>query len=364
MAADSAYDKNIFFSPFSIYTAASFLYEGARDETASQMIHVFGFEPDDRTRHDLMSNTSSSINRIDPHVTLVTANALWLDEQFDPYQEYVDIVRNTYHADIDRLDFAYDAENSATRINDWASDKTRGKITNVVTKEGLEDDIIAVLNNAVYFKGDWAVQFDPALTHKDSFWITSNDSVTADFMRLMGNFDYGIFEDTQILRIPYEGDRLSMLVFLPLKLDGIHDLERVVSAQNMDMWRQNMAPREVIIWLPKFETETNYSLNYYLSNLGMPLAFDRNVANFSGMADLTKVVENIFVNKASQKAYVNVNEKGTEAAAVTTFGVAVTTSLEPTEPPKFIVDHPFVFTIQDDKSGAILFMGRMSDPTI
>lgn len=367
--ADSKHeDANIFFSPFGLYTAASLLYEGARGDTASQIRDVFGFEPDDDARHKLMSNASSSINRNDPDATLVTANALWLDKQFVPHTTYVDIARDTYNADVDSLDFYNEPKNSAQRINDWASEKTKGKITEIISEKTIKH-LSAILNNAIYFKGTWASQFDPAETHKREFWITPGNSVTADFMRVTSTFDRTYYpnpltsgtmlDDVLVLRMPYVGDRLSMLIFLPSERDGIHDLEDAISARDISMLQTHMYAEEVTVILPKFETKTSYELDDSLSNLGMVDAFDRGAANFSGMVDLAKLPGNLYVERASQSAFVKVNEEGTEAAAVTTFEMRVIS-----EPLQFIADHPFVFAIQDDESGAILFMGRLSNPTM
>ena len=358
IAADSAHkDRNVFFSPFSLYTAASIVYEGAHGETASQIERVFGFEPDDNIRHEIMSNASSSINRHDPHATLVTANALWLDRGFDPYQEYVDIVRGVYRADIDRLDFANDAENSAERINAWAGDKTQGKITRAVTLRDVEQ-AASVSSNAIYFKGTWTTQFDPADTHRGAFWRTDASKAEVDFMRNTAFFNYAESDLMQVLQMPYEGGRLSMLVFLPSERDGIRGLEDAISAQRIKTWTEGMSPLEVTVLMPKFEMETYYQLNGYLARLGMSHAFDPVLANFSGKVDLTKIPGNLYVSSASQSAFVKVNEEGTEAAAVSAFVDRIIS-----EPPEFIADHPFVFAIQDDASGAILFMGRMLDPT-
>ena len=349
-------DENVFFSPFSLYIAASLVYEGARGETASQIERVFDLEPDDRMRHEIISNTSSSINRHDPHATLVTANALWLDRGFDPYQEYVDIVHDVYRADIDRLDFLNDSENGAKRINAWAGDKTQDRIPEVVTPKDVYR-AASVSTNMIYFKGAWAAQFDPADTHRGTFWRIDASKAEADFMRNTAFFNYAESDLAQILQMPYEGGRLSMLVFLPSERDGIRGLEDVISAQRIKTWKEGMSTMEVTVLMPKFEMETHYELNDHLTSLGMPHAFDPILANFSGKVDLTKIPENLYVSSASQSAFVKVNEEGTEAAAVSVFIDKVTS-----EPPKFIADRPFIFAIQDDASGTILFMGRVSDP--
>ena len=351
--------KNIFFSPFSMYMAFSFLYEGARGETASQMERVFGFYSDANTRHEYVSQVIASINRNDSHATLETANALWLNKEFKPYETYTDIVRDIYLADIESLDFN-DGGASAKRINDWAAHKTRDKITEVVTPDIFNDDTMAILNNAIYFKGTWVNQFDPDATREDAFWMDRNIEEKADFMHNQAFFDYAQLDGVQILRLPYEGDRLSMLVILPSEVGCISQLENDLSADHIHMWQQQMHNTEVQTSIPKFKASTNYFLNDYLVNLGIPDTFSPSGANFMGIANITTLGGNLYVSKATQDAFVDVNEEGTEAAAVTTIFM-LKESFTPM-PPMFTADHPFVFAIQDDESGALLFMGRFSNP--
>lgn len=361
IAADLGHkDTNIFFSPFSIYTAFAFLYEGAGGQTASQMQDVFEFATDEQTRHEQMSQTMKSINRNDPQATLVIANALWLDKRFEPYllAGYADIVRDTYTADIDTLDFK-DSVNSAKRINDWASDSTSGKIKEVVDPTTVMG-AAAILNNAIYFKGTWVMQFDPDETYKDSFWRQPEDPVRSNFMRTEASFNYTESDGIQILRMPYNGDRLSMLVFLPSEDVGIDGLEKMLSTHKIDEWRQDMQDVRVTAIIPKFTTNTHYELNNYFGLLGMQDAFNPEMADFSGMADLEKLKYLLYVSNATQDAFVDVNEEGTEAAAVTTIVLVAETG---PDIKLFNANRPFIFAIQDDESGTILFMGRLSDPT-
>lgn len=350
-------EVNIFFSPFSMYMAFSFLYEGARAETAAEMESVFGFYSDEKARHEHVARTISSINRDDSHATLETANALWPAKWFVPYDTYTDIVRDIYLADIETLDFAGDSNGSADRINGWAADKTNDKITKVVEASDLSPLTVAVLNNAIYFKGTWVTQFDPNSTRTDIFW--KNDTATAetDFMQNHDLFNYTESDGVQVLQMPYEGDRLSMLIFLPSERNSIEQLEKTISEETIDAWRQQLYPAEVIVSMPKFNVKTHYQLVPYLVNLGMSSAFDPNSADFSGMADLT-MTGGLFVSSALQDAFVDVNEEGTEAAAVTT--IMIMTEEARPEPVRFTADHPFIFVIQDDESGTILFMGRFS----
>ena len=361
IASDPAHaDRNIFFSPFSMYAAFASLYEGAGGQTASQMEDVFGFAADAQARHEQMSDAMKSVNHNDPHAALTTANALWLDKRFEPYllAEYAETVRGTYTADVDTLDFK-DSENSAKRINDWASDRTHGKIKNVVHPLSVWD-AAAILNNAIYFKGTWMTQFDPGDTRKDSFWRQPEDPVRADFMRTEAAFNHAESDGVQVLQMPYEGDRLSMLVFLPSQDVGIDGLERMLSAHKIDEWRQELRDGQVRVMMPKFTASTHYDLVDHLELLGMQDAFNRELANFSGMADLEKLKLPLYVSEATQDAFVDVNEEGTEAAAATTIVMMYETSSTGW---LFEANRPFIFAIQDDESEAILFMGRLSDPT-
>ena len=347
----SAGDGNIFFSPASMYMAFSMLYEGADGETAGQMLDVFGFEPDADARHNATAHTLSSLNRQDPHVELAMANSAWL-YRFEPPPSYADIVRGAYLADIEEYDTPKDG---VMKINAWASDKTRGKITEVVRPDDLVMDNGMVLANAVYFKGTWVTQFPEEETRESDFWLDPKRSVRADLMNVHGNFSYVQVDDVQALKLPYKGDRLSMLVLLPSERDGMSALEDAISAESVLEWQQAVVERDVIVSMPKFKMDLKYSLKKPLQDLGMADAFDPDLADLSGIAPL------LFVNGATHKTYADVNEEGTEAAAVT---VIVTSFIvQPPPPPRFIADHPFLFIIQDDESGAILFMGRLSDPT-
>ena len=341
-------EDNHFFSPASIHTAFSILYEGARGETAGQLRDVFGMAEDGAARHQAVSDTMASLNRDDPHATLEMANSLWLAERLVPHARYVEVVRGTYAADIETVDFG-DKIVTTDLINGWAAEKTRDKIPKVLKPDDVDSSTLAAILNAIYFKGTWEVPFDPDDTRPGDF-DTGNGTVQADMMHMVAPFDYAEHDGTQILRMPYVGDRLSMLVVLPPGRDGMAALEESLTVEVFEEWRQGMHETDIAVSVPKFETKTHYDLIPKLEDLGITLIFDG--GDFSGISDT-----GMSVGKAVQDAYVNVNEEGTEAAAVTTI------TLFDDEPPKFIADRPFLFFIQDDESGAILFMGKIMDPT-
>jgi len=360
LSADPEEDgRNLFFSPTSMYAAFAMLYEGARHDTAAQMQDVFGFEPDAAARHNATAHLAASLNRGDPHATLSMANALWIADRFEPSDSYVDIVRNTYLAGAENVDFLDPGDGGGVkRINGWADEKTHGKIRGVIAQEDVNHLTAMVITNAIYFKGTWVTQFPAEDTHESDFWRDGTESVRTDFMHVRGTFNYAASDGVQVLKMPYKGDRLSMLAVLPEGRDGIGALEDAISADAIEQWRQNLSSVEVVVAMPKFEMNTKYLLNKHLTALGMTDVFSPGKADLSGMVGQTGN-EDLFVQKALQDAYVKVDEEGTEAAAVTTI-TAVYTSAP--SPPRFTADHPFLFLIQDDESGAVLFMGRVSDP--
>ena len=348
---------NVFFSPVSAYVAFSMVGEAARGETAGQLQDVFGFEPDDGLRHNATATLMSSLNQPDPCATIQLASSLWLAEQFEPYNSYVGVVGDAYQADIGTVDFL---DGGVDRINDWAAEETQGKIPKVLHPDMVSENTTIAILNAIYFKGTWEEQFPAGNTHESDFW-TGTQEVKADFMSMTTRFGYTESDGVQVLRMPYQGDRLSMLVMLPSDRDGLDHLENIVTSELIEEWRESLRTTLVSALIPKFEINMHYDLISPLMNMGVEEVFDPRTSDLSGMAHL-ELPERLYVSIAIQDAYVKVNEEGTEAAVVTTIGGTVSASLPP-EPVPFIADHPFLFLIQDDESGTILFMGRVSDPS-
>ena len=349
--------QNVFFSPPSMYVAFSMLYEGAREDTASQMQQTFGYESDATARHNTTAHAMSALSRDDGHYELNMANAVWLAHWFKPLEQYSEIVRDTYLADVDRVDFV-DEDDGIARINDWASDNTNARITEIIGPGDVGNLTAMVLTNAIYFKGSWVTPFPENATAESDFWHGdgTGDATKTDFMNVAGEFDYSSQDGVQVLRMPYQGDRLSMMLVLPEDRDGIRVLEESLSPDMIGKWREGLVGHsEVLVSMPKFAMKTSYDLKPVLEDLGMPDAFHQYNANFSGIMPILE--KNLYVSNASHYAFVDVNEEGTEAAAAT-----VITVEELSEPPRFIADYPFIFLIQDDQSGAILFMGRFSSP--
>jgi len=348
-------EENIFFSPFSITTALTMTYEGARGKTAAEMESVLHITKRLELRRPNFASLINELNRKDRKYTLAVANALWAQKDYRFLKEYFQVVERYYGGKVTNIDFVHRTEKARRKINDWVEDKTEKKIKNLIPKGALTDLTRLVLTNAIYFKGNWLQKFDKKLTREEDFHTLSGEKVKVPMMNLTGDkarFDYAEVEGVQILRLPYEGGDLSMLILLPEK-GRIKELEDSLDLEKLREWRNMLRNRKVNVYLPRFKLKTKYFLAKILVAMGMTSAFG--AADFSGM-DGTK---NLFISKVIHQGFINVDEEGTEAAAAT--GV-VMEFVAVRETPVFRADHPFLFLIQHKSSGSILFLGRLGNP--
>ncbi len=353
-------EENVFFSPVSMYAAFAALYEGAKGNTADEIRQVFGFEANHTARHNATAQMLASVGQDDPYATLGMANALWIADWFEPYDEYLEVSRETYMARAENINFE-DTENAAARINAWALEETDGLIEDVVKPENLDPSTTMAITNSIYFDGEWGMPFPADDTKKADFWKSDTESVSVDFMHVTGAFNYAQYGDIAAVELPYAGGRLSMLVILPEDIDGITSLEEGPRlAELLANWSQGYGQEMEVVAIPKFTLNTSYDLKRPLVELGMADAFDETRAVLSGVGPTPG---RPYVSAATQSAFIDVNEEGTEAAA-TTLVVIMALGDPPPEPPRFIADHPFLFIIRDNESGMILFMGRISDPSL
>ena len=370
-------DRNIFFSPWSISNIMAMVYEGARGETAEEIQGVFHFPSDNSLRRSSYAKMLNILNKAHGKYTLKIANAIWLQKEYPFLDEYKDIIKRYYLGEVENLDFVNAPRDASSKINDWVSKNTNHKIRNIVSPGMFNEYTRIALTSAIYFKARWKHEFDKSDTKQEDFTLPSGLKVRVPMMRLKDEdlfFNYTESDGVQILELPYKGDKISMLVLLPrtemdenlfrmLEMRGIEpqlsdlpQLESILSEEKLQEWRNKLRPERVSIHLPKFTFETSYSLHTYLKNMGMNLAFTWPGANFSGMDG----TEMLYIDKVLHKAYVDVNEEGTEAAAIT-FGPMVAGAAIPRYI-EFRADHPFIFIIQERKTGAILFIGRVVDP--
>jgi serpin B len=353
-------EGNLFFSPYSISTALAMTYGGARGETAKQMAQALQFNLPDNELHPAFAALHAELNQIQRkgQVQLSVANSLWPQSGFEFRREYLNLCRTYYGTAIFPVDFVGHAEDSRQAINRWVADNTNQKISDLLGP-GSVDGARLVLVNAIYFKGKWEKPFDTNSTRDEPFYVSPGTTNNVPLMHQTDQFGYAEFPGLQVLVLPYAGDQISMVVLLPHETNGLDKLETQLTPENLASWTTELPWQKTEVFLPKFKATSEFSLGDTLAAMGMTDAFDPNRADFSGMDGK----KDLYISKVVHKAYVDVAEEGTEAAAAT----GVTMMLNGIEPrqkpiPVFRADHPFLFLIRDDSTGNILFLGRMTNP--
>jgi serpin B len=291
-------------------------------------------------------------------IQLNVANGLWAQKGNPFLPAFLDIARKQYEANVNQSDFRTSAEAVRHEINDWVGQKTKGKITDLIPQGMLTPMTRLVLVNAIYFKGRWSTQFKKTSTTNAPFSVTGVRKVQAPLMNITENFNYAEPEGLQVLELPYVGNDVSMVVLLPRENDGLKTLENSLTAPKLYEWLGLLHSQKVNVFLPKFKLTDQFSLVKTLASMGMLAPFSPQ-ADFSGMDG----GHDLFISDVVHKAYVDVNEEGTEAAAATGVGMHALAVRRPEPVPVFRADHPFIFLIRDTRSGSILFLGRLVDPT-
>jgi serine protease inhibitor len=363
--------SNLFFSPYSISSALTMTRLGARGQTADEMSTALHLPADVSAIESSFGALNSSLVG-DPEkqgFSLSVANALW-GQKGEPFlPDYLDVVKKDFDASLMPMDFITQTDPSRQQINDWVAHKTQDKIKDLLPPGSITPDTRLVLTNAIYFKGQWSSQFQANQTKKGDF--RTDRKIQADFMNQTEHVPYAEDDLCQAVKLPYTGDRVYMLVLLPKVMplaaapvgeDAYHvaigNLENSLSAQYVKKLTGQLADRKVILSLPKWHATESFSLGATLADMGMKLAFSPH-ADFSGINGRT----DLFLSDVVHKAFVTVDENGTEAAAATAVLMrTLAMRLEP-EPVKFNADHPFIYLIVDAPSHAILFAGRLSDPS-
>jgi serpin B len=349
-------NANVFFSPYSISNAFSMVYEGARGSTSDEIQSVFHFIQDDTTRREYVKAINSELNDPNQQYKLDIANALWIQNNFPVLKEFSDTLGKYYFANATNLDFKNKSEDSRQIINNWVEDKTNQKIKDLLPTGSITDLTRVVLTNAIYFKGNWTNQFDGEKTRDENFTTSDQKTIKIPMMTTFANFKYFSDNDLQVLKMPYQGGHLSMIVLLP-KENNLKSFTDLLSVEKLRNWNGNLTTENVSVYMPKFTLNTKYVLNDNLASMGMPSAFSPNDADFTGITGN----KDLYISMAVHQAFIKVDEKGTEAAAAT--GVTMETSSMPISQYTFRADHPFVFLIYDDNTGLILFMGQVVDPS-
>jgi serpin B len=357
-----AHPGNLFFSPESISTAFAMAYAGARGQTATEMEHVFHFSLPPERLHPAMGALLSAMNSEHKGYELRVADALWAQQDANFLEGYLKLVQSDYGAGFHRVDFKTSPEGVRATINQWVEQQTNNKIQNLLQPGVLTPVTRLVLTNAIYFKGNWQDQFDKDSTQNEEFHLSAAQFVMAPLMHRTGSYLYYDGGSFQALELPYASNEISMVVLLPKDTEGLPALEKSFTAAAASEWIQKLAPADkVILTLPRFTMTQQSELSSVLAMMGMPQAFS-NAADFSGMTGKPDFT----ISAAIHKAFIDVNEQGTEAAAATAVVMRATAARMPfPEPPPIVfrADHPFLFLLRDEKTGGILFMGRVADPT-
>ncbi|MBL7047547.1 MAG: serpin family protein [Candidatus Marinimicrobia bacterium] len=370
---------NIFYSPYSLRTALAMTYAGAKNETAEEIRSTLNFDLEGYDLHSTFLSTANDIeSNEDSGYELNIANSLWGQRNNNWLDEFLTVTKRYYGAGLREVDFRSNesAEEARNEINSWVKNSTNRKIMHLIPPNELNPKIIPgnppridvvqmVLANAIYFKGDWGVHFPEEATVEDDFFSGKDVFKTPLMHRLGGGFRYGESDGSQILEIPYKDDRLSMIVILPSQKIGLQGLEKSLSQKQFAKWNSKLRNYEKVdVFLPKFKITWSGEMSDWLKDAGMETAFKQN-ADFSGMIDPRLQQTPLYIGAIFQKAFVEVNEKGTEAAAATAILIngVITTSVKIPQPvPVFRADHPFMFFIIEKVNGNILFMGRMERP--
>jgi serpin B len=360
-------DGNRFFSPWSISAALAMTYAGARGPTAAEMAKTLHFDLPpaqlDEAFHHLIAdlhsrNTPRAGSTEEPNVQLVTANALWAQAGYRLLPDFLKRIEQNYGGGLHTVDFRDATEAARQTINAWVEEQTRDKIKELLKPGVLKGLTRLVLTNAIYFKALWAAPFKAANTRPDDFHVSQQDKVRIAMMNQTAAFGFRDGGTFQVLELPYKGDTLSMVIVLPKAVDGLAALESMMTLDNLSTWSKNLAMQRVQVSLPKFKLTGEFELSKVLSKLGIPSAFDQDLADFSGMTG----DRDLHIDAVVHKAFVEVDEKGTEAAAATAVVMEARAAMKAPPPKVFRADHPFVFLIRDVRTGAILFLGRLVRP--
>ena len=348
--------KNLFISPTSIGLALAMTYNGAVGETKAAMeraLEIQGLNHSELNRAYL--ELRSALESPDPKVQLNVANSLWAkkDVTFNP--DFLARDKRFYGAEVTTLDF--NDPGAPATINAWVNDKTKGKIEKIVDR--IDAQSILFLINAIYFKGAWAAEFDKTKTKDEQFTNAAGQQKQHPIMHQSGDYKYLEGKDFQAVSLPYGGGRVSMYIFLPAKGIRLEDFQKNLTAANWNTWLKQFAETKGEIGVPRFKIEYEVTLNEALAALGMGVAFDANRADFSGIA---QGEDRVFISSVKHKTFAEVNEEGTEAAAVTSVEMRATSAMQPRKAFRMIVDRPFFCAIADNKSGTLLFMGAINNP--
>jgi len=350
---------NTFISPTSLSMALSMVYNGADGTTKEEIGSVLQTGNIDLgTWNEKNASLFSALQREEEQTQLHVANSIWLQDQYHFQQEFAQNTSDYYAAQQEEINFQ--SGDAAERINNWVESATNDKITDMV-EEPLNPDLVSILINAIYFKGEWKYGFDESNTEERPFYLSNGSTEDVPLMSLQKKLPYVENEFFQAAVLPYGDDELiSMHVFLPKENVGLEEIRQLLTDDSWNDLLAQFQESKGTILLPKFELEYEAVLNETLKQLGMKTAFDHNEADFSNMIEEN---DPIWIDQVKQKTFIEVNEEGTEAAGATSIEMETTSAPANEEEPFYMeVNRPFFFTITDEETGTILFMGEIANP--
>ena len=364
LLAESEEAGNLFYSPHSISLALAMTHAGARGETEEQMAEALRFVLSQGKLHPAFNALDQELAQRGAEAAgkdgeegfrLNIANAIWGQKDYQFLDTFLDVLAENYGAGLRILDFAGAPEESRVTINDWVSERTEGKIEDLIPEGSIDPLTRLVLTNAIYFNAAWASPFEEEATREGSFTLLDGSEVSVPMMHQTESFGFAEGEGYQAIELPYDGREMSMVIVVPEE-GQFEAFEESLDAARVEAVIEQLDQRQVALTMPTFEFDARFSLKEALAALGMPQAFSE-AADFSGMTG----EKDLFISDVFHKAFVSVDEAGTEAAAATAVVMRLT-SASP-DPVEINVDHPFLFLIRDVETGAILFVGRVVDPS-
>lgn len=355
--------KNLVFSPYSISLALAMTYGGARAETAKEMAQALHIElPENiflKSWNNLdqwMANLDEDSNQTDKGIDLQISNTVWVQQGYPFLESYLNLLAEYYGAGLHTTDFAQFPDESRLAINNLAADQTNQKIKNLIPPGAIHPLTRMALVNAIYLSAPWRQPFDEQLTKEKPFYLTDGSKISIPFMEQTQEIPYFVDDSVKMVSLPYSGGHFSMVIVMPAA-GTYQQFSNQLGFQKISDSLENLSIGKVEINIPRFRLENDFNLNEILENLGMKLAFIPGQADFSGM----EPGHEIYIDQVFHKAFIDVNEAGTEAAAATAILMAGK-GFNPEEPQKITIDHPFLFFIQEMESGSILFIGQVTNP--
>lgn len=346
-------DKNLMISPLSLSQALLMTYNGAAGDTKSAFeetlfLNNLTTEEVNQAQKDLVE----ALLEVDPSIIISIANSIWFREGLPVKPEFITVNQNYHDAEVREELFD---QNTVNLINSWVNDKTNGKIDEII--DSIDPLTVMFLINAVYFKGNWKFEFDEENTVDNDFYLSNGNTIEVPFMNREVTASVMYYDIFQMLELPYGRGNYSMLILLPNNGKSVNDVIEELDTESYNEWLLNLQESNVEVSIPKFKFKYEKKLNDLLKSMGLSVAFDPDNADFSNISEALE----LYISKVKHKTFIEVNEKGTEAAAVTVVSIN-TTSADPTYP-KFIANKPFLFVIREKYTNSILFMGKVEDPS-